>query len=82
VRQLAGYFMEERIAVGSAGSSNTVGGDIESLDILVKRIGVLQNAGVLTKKLEMLAGFLKEELDHFGAGTVHGSSPTAQAWLD
>jgi hypothetical protein len=44
VRQLACNFVEERVAVGSTRAGNAVGGDVEALDVFVKRIGVLQNA--------------------------------------
>jgi hypothetical protein len=44
VRQLARNFVEERVAVGSTRAGNTVGGDVEALDVFVKRIRVLQDA--------------------------------------
>ncbi len=75
VRQFAGNLVEELVAIGSAGAGHAVRRDVEALDVLIERIGVLQNARVLAQELQMLAGFLEEELDHLRAGSVHASPP-------
>jgi len=74
VRQLSGDLGEQREAVHGRRAAQGVGGNEEALDVAGRGIRVLQDSGVLPQELQVLGGFLEEDLDEFLAGGAHGFS--------
>src|SRR5207237_4023140 len=82
VGQLAGNFREQREAIRAGGPGQRVRRDVQALDVIGLRIGVLQDAGVFPQELQVLRCFLKKDLYEFSAVFVQALSWATAARRD
>src|SRR5438067_2339530 len=79
--ELACKLPKKRIPIRSRAAFQSVGGNIEAMNVLWHRIRILQNTGVLPQKLQVLRSFLQEDLDEFCSGGAHKVSCAMRADL-
>jgi hypothetical protein len=71
VAEFARDLAEQRVAVTAGAAFQSVSRDVQPLNVVRHRIRILENAGVLPQELQVLGGFLKEDLDEFSPGRAH-----------
>src|SRR5207237_4464703 len=79
VRKFSYDFREARKSIACRSAAQGVGRDIQTFEVLMFRLDVLQHTDVFPEILQMLRGFLEEDFDGFAVRRAHARPSVASS---